>query len=63
VKFLAAIWAFIAGDSKVAPLAVALALVVAIVLRQSPVASLVAGVAFAAIVALGLAASIFERPG
>jgi hypothetical protein len=61
VKFLAAIWAFIAGDSKVGPLAVALALVVAIVLRQSPVASLVAGMAFAAIVALGLAASVFER--
>jgi hypothetical protein len=62
VKFLAAIWAFIAGDSKRAPIAVGLALAVAFALtRSSAVPSLVAGIAFAAIVALGLAAAVFER--
>jgi len=62
MKFLASVWAFIAGDSKLGPLAVALALAVAVALRHSPVESIVAGAAFAAIVALGLAASVFEQP-
>jgi len=61
VKFLAAIWEFIAGDSKRAPLAVALALAVAFALTRSSLPSLAAGIAFAAIVALGLAAAVFER--
>jgi hypothetical protein len=58
---LAAIWEFIAGDSRRAPAAVAIAIVVAIVLVRTAPASAIAGVAFACIVALGLAAAVFER--
>jgi len=58
---LGAIWEFIAGDSRRAPIAVATAIVVAIVLVRTAPASAIAGVAFACIVALGLAAAVFER--
>jgi len=58
---VAAIWEFIAGDSRRAPVAVAIALVAAIVLVRISPASTIAGVAFACIVALGLAAAVFER--
>ncbi len=58
---LAAIWQFIAGDSRRAPAAVAVAIIVAIVLVRTTPASAVAGIAFACIVALGLAAAVFER--
>jgi len=58
---IAAIWEFIAGDSRRAPVAVAIAIVVAIVLVRTAPASSIAGVAFACIVALGLAAAVFER--
>jgi hypothetical protein len=57
---LVAIWEFIAGDSRRAPLAVALAVVVAVVLLRSSVSSAVVATAFAGIIALGLAASVFE---
>ena len=56
-----AIWEFIAGDSRRAPIAVALAIVVAIVLIRTTPGSALAGLAFACIVALGLAAAVFER--
>lgn len=58
---LGAVWEFIAGDSRRAPLAVAIAIVVAIVLVRTAPASSIAGVAFACIVACGLAAAVFER--
>lgn len=58
---LAAIWEFIAGDSRRAPLAVALAVVLAVVLLRSSVSSVVVASAFAGVIALGLAAAVFER--
>jgi hypothetical protein len=58
---LAAIWEFIVGDSRVAPAAVVVAIVVALVmLRTAMPNSAVAGT-FMGIIALGLAGSIFER--
>jgi hypothetical protein len=58
---LAPIWEFIAGDSRRAPAAVALAVVVAVVLLRSSVASGIVATTFACIIALGLAAAVFER--
>ena len=58
---LAAIWAFIAGDSRLAPVAVALAVLVAVVLLRTSVASGVVAATFACIIALGLTAAVFER--
>jgi hypothetical protein len=58
---LAAIWEFIAGDSRFAPLAVALAIVAVIVMLRSAVPSPIVAAAFACIVALGLTAAVFER--
>ena len=58
---LATIWEFIAGDSRLAPIAVALAVVVAVVLLRTNVASGVVAATFACIIALGLTAAVFER--
>jgi hypothetical protein len=58
---LARIWEFIAGDSRRAPAAVAVAIIVAIVVVRATPATALAGIAFACIVALGLAAAVFER--
>ncbi len=58
---LGAIWEFIAGDSRRAPIAVALAVLVAVLLLRASVASGVVAAAFACIIALGLAAAVFER--
>ncbi len=58
---LAAIWEFIAGDSRRAPAAVVLAVVVAVVLLRSSAPSPVVAVSFAGIIALGLAAAVFEQ--
>jgi len=58
---LAAIWEFIAGDSRFAPIAVALAVAIAFVLLRSSVSSAVVAMTFASIIALGLAAAVFER--
>jgi hypothetical protein len=55
-----AVWEFIAGDSRRAPVAVALAIIVTIVLVRNTPASSLPGFAFACIVALGLAAAVFE---
>ena len=57
----AAIWEFIAGDSRLAPIAVALAVLVAVVLLRMPVASGVVAAIFAGVIALGLTAAVFER--
>jgi hypothetical protein len=57
---IAAIWEFLAGDSKRGPLAVLVAIVVAVVLLRSGVASPIVAAAFAGTIALGLAASVFE---
>jgi hypothetical protein len=56
-----AIWEFIASDSRRAPVAVAIAIVVAVVLLRSSVPSALAGAAFAGVIALGLAAAVFEK--
>jgi hypothetical protein len=58
---LAAVWEFIAGDSRFAPAAVALAVIVAVVLLRMQVAAGVVAAAFACMIALGLAAAVFER--
>ena len=59
---LRAIWEFIAGDSRRAPLAVALAIVVAVLLvRTAALHGAALGAIFALIIALGLTASVFER--
>jgi hypothetical protein len=59
---LAAIWEFIAGDSRRAPIAVALALIIAVVMLRGGVSGGVVAAAFAGVIALGLAAAVFERP-
>jgi hypothetical protein len=59
---LAAIWEFIAGDSRRAPAAVALAIAVAVVLLRSSAPSSVVAATFVGIIALGLAAAVFEQP-
>ncbi len=58
---LATIWEFIAGDSRRAPAAVALAVLIAVVLLRNSVSSMVVAATFAGIIALGLAAAVFER--
>ena len=59
---LAAIWEFIAGESRLGPLAVAVAIAAALVLLRAPgVSGALVGAVFAVIVAAGLAASVFER--
>lgn len=58
---LGAIWEFIVGDSRRAPVAVAIAIVTAIALVRTVPASAIAGAAFACIIAMGLAAAVFER--
>lgn len=58
---LGAIWEFIAGDSRRAPAAVALAIAVVVVLLRISAPSSVVAVSFAAIIALGLAAAVFEQ--
>ena len=58
---LAAIWEFIAGDSRRAPAAVVVAVAIAVVLLRTSTPSPVVAVAFAGIIALGLAAAVFER--
>ncbi len=58
---LSAIWEFIAGDSRRAPVAVAVAVLVAVVLLRSSVSSGIVAAAFAAVIALGLTAAVFER--
>ncbi len=58
---LGAIWSFIAGDSRRAPAAVAVAVLVAVVLLRSSVGNGVVAATFAGIIALGLAAAVFER--
>ncbi len=58
---VAAIWEFIAGDSRLAPVAVVLAIAVAVVLLRSSVAAGVVALAFPALIALGLAAAAVER--
>jgi hypothetical protein len=61
MKQLAAIWEFIAGDSRRAPLAVAVAVIVTAVLLRTTVASGIVAATFACLIALGLAAAVFER--
>jgi hypothetical protein len=61
---IAQIWSFIAGDSKRAPLAVAAAVALVLVLeRFFPAAGAWAGPAFVAIIATGLVAGVYERTG
>jgi hypothetical protein len=59
---LAAIWEFIAGESRLGPLGLAFAFLVALVLLRVPgVPGALVGAVFAALVAGALAASVFER--
>jgi hypothetical protein len=56
-----AIWAFIAGDSRLGPALAAAAIVVTLLLlRFAPVSTTVTGVIFFALVATALVASVFE---
>lgn len=61
MKLATTVWSFIAGDSRLAPVAVALAVAVAAVLLHAGTGSGVVAVTFAGIIALGLAAAVFER--
>jgi hypothetical protein len=55
------VWRFIAGDSRRAPLAVLAAFGVAFsLLRWSPLPGPAVGATFAIIIAVGLAAAVFE---
>ena len=57
-----AIWSFVAGDSRLAPLAVALAIVVATgLVRLAPGLAQAVGPIFVALIAAGLIAGVFER--
>jgi hypothetical protein len=59
---LAAIWAFIAGDSKRAPLGVALAVALIFALeRWAPQAGAWIGALFVALIGAALVAGVFER--
>jgi hypothetical protein len=58
---LAAIWEFIAGDSRLGPVVVAVGVIVSVVLLRSSVPSGIVALTFPAIIAVGLAASVFER--
>ena len=59
---LHAIWEFIAGDSRRAPLAVAIAVVLAFVLlRTNALPSALIGACFALVIIVGLSAAVFER--
>jgi len=56
------IWEFIAGESRAAPLAVLIAMIgAAVMLGNGRIGSPYAGIAFVAVIAIGLVASIFER--
>ena len=59
---LGAIWSFIAGDSRRAPLAVAVAVAAVVAVRHvAPGAGAWTGVLFVAIVAAGVVAGAFEK--
>ena len=58
---LAAIWEFIAGDSRLAPAAVVLAILAAVAMLRASVPGVAVAVTFAGIIALGLGAAVFER--
>lgn len=59
---LAAIWDFIAGESRLGPLGLALAFAAALALLRAPgVPGPLVGLVFAAVIAAALAASVFER--
>ena len=61
MRALYAIWDFVAGGSRVTPVATAVAVVVTASLVRASVPGPVAGAALATIVALGLAAAVYER--
>lgn len=62
MSILAAIWDFIAGESRLGPLGLALAFAAAFALLRAPgVPGPLVGAVFAALVAAALAASVFER--
>ena len=56
-----AIWDFVAGGSRVIPIATAAAVALTVVLVRASVPGPVAGAALAVVVALGLTAAVFER--
>ena len=58
---LAAIWAFIAGDSRLGPAAVVLAILAAVAMLRASLPSVAVGATFAGTIALGLVAAVFER--
>lgn len=59
---VAAIWEFIAGESRRTPFAVALAVVVAVVLlRTGALPGAAVGAVFALVIMTGLAAGVFEK--
>ncbi|MDE2572408.1 MAG: hypothetical protein KGM44_07800 [bacterium] len=59
---LEAIWAFVAGESRLAPLGVLIAIVAALLMgRFAPGNGALSGIVFVVIVAAGLVAGVFER--
>lgn len=62
MKTLAAVWEFVAGESRLGPLGLAVAFLAAFLLLRVPgVPGPLVGAVFAALVAAALAASVFER--
>ena len=58
---LRSLWVFIAGDSRFAPLGIAVAIAAVLIVRQVPDGARLAGPIFVAILALGLIAALTEK--
>ena len=57
----AVIWEFIAGDSRIAPTAVAVAVVVAVIMLRAGVPNAAVALTFMGLIALGLTGAVFEH--
>jgi hypothetical protein len=56
-----AVWEFIAGDSRIAPAAVAVAVVVTLIMLRAAAPNAAVAITFVALIALGLTGAVFER--
>lgn len=62
MKRVAAVWEFIAGESRLAPVGVAVGILAALVLlRMIPQLGALVGLGYAGIIALALWVGVFER--
>lgn len=56
-----ALWNFVAGGSRVTPVATAIAVATTVLLLRAGVSAGIVGATLAVVVALGLIAAVFER--